>query len=111
MATPAPTKFRIDVSIHNLLMNSPSGLPVVPTPKGMILPEPIFPQYPELVKDPGPETIPDHRDWTRSQIWRKVRGGLFHICARALCRGISIPLLRICFSTINASRLLVLLGL
>jgi len=76
MATPAPTKFRIDVSIHNLLMNSPSGLPVVPTPKGMSLPEPIFPQYPELLKDPCPETIPDHRDWTRSQIWRKVRGWL-----------------------------------
>jgi len=76
MATPAPTKFRIDVSIHNLLMNSPSGLPVVPTPKGMTLPEPIFPQHSELVKDPGPETIPDHRDWTRSQIWRKVRGWL-----------------------------------
>jgi MoaA/NifB/PqqE/SkfB family radical SAM enzyme len=76
MATPVPAKFRIDVSIHNLLMNSPSGRPVVPTPKGMSLPEPIFPQYPELLKDPGPETIPDHRDWTRSQIWRKVRGWL-----------------------------------
>jgi hypothetical protein len=70
MATPAPAKFRIDVSIHNLLMNSPSGLPIVPTPKGMTLPEPIFPQYPKFLKDPGPETIPNHRDWTRSQIFR-----------------------------------------
>ncbi|HMC72801.1 MAG TPA: radical SAM protein [Terriglobales bacterium] len=76
MATSAPAKFRIDVSIHNLLMNSPTGAPAPPKPKGMTLPEPVFPQHPELLKDPGPDIIPDHRDWTRAQIWRKVRGWL-----------------------------------
>ena len=76
MATSAPPKFRIDVSIHNLLMNAPTGAPAIPQPKGMTLPEPVFPQHPELLNDPGPETIPEKRDWTRAQIMRKVRGWL-----------------------------------
>jgi len=77
VATSAPPKFRIDVSIHNLLMNAPSGGPAIPEPKGMTLPEPVFPQHPELLNDPGPDTIPEKRDWTRAQIMRKVRGWMF----------------------------------
>src|SRR5437763_330324 len=76
VATSTPPKFRIDVSIHNLLMNAPTGAPAIPQPKGMTLPEPVFPQHPELLNDPGPETIPEKRDWTRGQIMRKVRGWL-----------------------------------
>jgi len=75
MAT-AP-KFRIDVDIHNLLMHSAPELVKPPVPKGMTLPEPIFPQYPEKLSDPGPETIPESRDWKWPEVYRKMRGWLF----------------------------------
>jgi hypothetical protein len=70
MAT-AP-KFRIDVDIHNLLMNSRPGPVLVPKPKGATLPEPVFPQFPEKLADPGLETPPNKRDWTWPQVYRKI---------------------------------------
>jgi len=76
MASAAPTKFRIDVDIHNLLMNSASSGPRPAVVKAATLPEPVFPQYPELLSDPGPETPLEKRDWTYDQVWRKVRGWL-----------------------------------
>jgi MoaA/NifB/PqqE/SkfB family radical SAM enzyme len=75
MAT-AP-KFRIDVDIHNLLMNSAPGPVKVPDRKGKTLPQPVFPQYPHLLSDPGPEKPPLKRDWTWSQAYRSMRGWLF----------------------------------
>ena len=75
MAT-AP-KFRIDVDIHNLLMNSAPGPVNVPEKKGKTLPEPVFPQYPKLLSDPGPEKPPQKRDWTWPQAYRSMRGWLF----------------------------------
>jgi MoaA/NifB/PqqE/SkfB family radical SAM enzyme len=69
-------KFRIDVAIHDLLMNSAPQAPKPPEPKGMALPEAVFPQYPEKLKDPGPAVPPEHRDWTWPEIGRKVRGWL-----------------------------------
>jgi len=38
--------FRIDLDIHNLLMNSDPTTPRPPAPKGMTLPEPVFPHIP-----------------------------------------------------------------
>jgi MoaA/NifB/PqqE/SkfB family radical SAM enzyme len=76
MASPAPAKFRIDVDIHNLLMNSAASGPRPAGVRGVTLPEPVFPQYPELLKDPGPEVPPEKRDWTYPQVLRKVRGWL-----------------------------------
>jgi len=70
-------KFRIDVDVHNLLMYSSPGPVLAPVPKGMTLPEPIFPQYPEKLSDPGPATAPQKRDWTLPQVYRKMRGWLF----------------------------------
>ena len=75
MAT-AP-KFRIDVDIHSLLMDS-SREPVKPAAaKGLTLPEPVFPQCPEKLADLGPEIAPDKRDWSLSQVYRAMRGWLF----------------------------------
>lgn len=71
MAT-AP-KFRIDVDIHNLLMN-PSGPVKVPEKKGKTLPEPVFPRFPQLLPDPGPARLPAKRDWTWSQAYRTNAG-------------------------------------
>ncbi len=53
MAT-AATKFRIDVSIHNLLQGSNEQKPRPVEPKGLTLPTPVFPQYAHKLNDPGP---------------------------------------------------------
>jgi MoaA/NifB/PqqE/SkfB family radical SAM enzyme len=76
MATPAPAKFRIDVDIHNLLMNSGSTGPKPAEVMGTTLPVPVFPQYPELLNDPGPEVFPQKRDWSMNHVWRATRGWL-----------------------------------
>jgi len=83
MAT-AP-KFRIDVDIHNLLMSSKPGPVLAPAPKGATLPEPVFPQFPEKLADPGPERPLEKRDWTWPEVYRKMRGWLFpYIRSRVL---------------------------
>jgi hypothetical protein len=52
---------------------------------GMTLPEPVFPQYPEKLVNPGPEAPPDHRDWKWPEVYRKMRGSLFpYIRSRVL---------------------------
>ncbi len=70
-------KFRIDVDIHNLLSMYPTAGPTVPVSKGLKLPDPIFPQYPEKLLDPGPDIAPEKRDWTLPQTYRAMRGWLF----------------------------------
>jgi sulfatase maturation enzyme AslB (radical SAM superfamily) len=83
MAT-AP-KFRIDVDIHNLLMQPSQGAPSIPAPKGLTLPEPVFPHFPDKLADPGPATVPEKRDWTIPQVYRSMRGWLFpYIRSRVL---------------------------
>jgi hypothetical protein len=59
----APAKFRIDVAIHDLLMNNPQG-PAPAASMGLELPEPVFPLHPERSADPGPEEPPVKRNWT-----------------------------------------------
>src|SRR5215472_16161481 len=73
----AAPKFRIDVDIHNLLMSSKPGPVLVPKATGLTLPEPVFPQSPEKLNEPGPEVAPGKRDWTMSQVYRTMRGWLF----------------------------------
>jgi hypothetical protein len=70
-------KFRINANVHSLLMNSASDGPDVPVDKGMTLPEPIYPRFPEKLSDPGPETPPDRRDWTLPQAYHTMKGWLF----------------------------------
>jgi hypothetical protein len=78
-------KFRIDVNIHTRLMNSASERPRPPLDKGMSLPDPIYPRFPEKLSDPGPEAPPERREWTLSQAYRSMRGWLFpYICSRVL---------------------------
>ena len=78
-------KFRIDVNIHSLLMNSPSEGPGLPVNEGMTLPEPIYPRFPEKLSDPGPATPPEKRDWSISQAYRAMQGWLFpYIRSRVL---------------------------
>ena len=74
MATAA--KFRIDVAIHDLLMNSTQRSPAPAEARGLTLPEPIFPQFPERLTDPGPETPPEKRKWGAKDVYRYSRGWL-----------------------------------
>jgi sulfatase maturation enzyme AslB (radical SAM superfamily) len=75
MATAA--KFRIEVAIHDLLMNSTQHSPAPAEAKGLTLPEPIFPQFPERLNDPGPEAPPEKRKWGAKEVYRTSRGWLF----------------------------------
>src|SRR6266404_3111888 len=75
MATAA--KFRIDVAIHSLLVNSTQRPPAPAEARGLTLPEPIFPQFPERLNDPGPETPPQRRKWGGKDLYRATRGWLF----------------------------------
>src|SRR6266699_3584893 len=74
MATAA--KFRIDVAIHDLLMNSNQRLPAPAEARGLTLPDPVFPQFPGRLKDPGPETPPEKRKWGPKDVYRYSRGWL-----------------------------------
>jgi MoaA/NifB/PqqE/SkfB family radical SAM enzyme len=76
MTTSTQPTFRIDVKINDLLTHSAPQPPGPPPPKGAVLPEPVFPQRPELLADPGPEAPPVRREWSREEIMRKVRGWL-----------------------------------
>ncbi len=77
-------KFRIDVAIHDLLMNSNQRPPEPPEPKGLVLPEPVFPRFPEKLNDPGPES-PIQRKWGTKEVYRQVRGwGFPYIRSRVL---------------------------
>ena len=76
VSTTTPAKFRIDVALHDLLMSSSPGPAEPPEAKGLTLPEPVFPQHPELLKDPGPAVPPEKRRWSREHVYRKMRGWL-----------------------------------
>jgi hypothetical protein len=72
MATAA--KFRIDVAIHDLLMTSARR---PPTPAQAMGPEPVFPQYPQRLDDPGPDAAPEKRKWGAKDLYRATRRSLF----------------------------------
>jgi hypothetical protein len=74
MATAA--KFRIDVAIHDLLMNSGQSPPAPVEAMGLSLPESVFPQFPERLNDPCPETPPEKRKWSAKDAYRYSRGWL-----------------------------------
>jgi len=70
-------KFRIDVDIHNLLMDKQSDGPVPAARKNLTLATPPFPLHPELLCKPAPTVLPDRRRWTADKIYRAMRGWLF----------------------------------
>ena len=76
MSEVSTSSVRIDLAFHELLAHSPRSLHP-PVPKGATLPEPMFPQYPELLRDPGADVPREKRVWSKQQIHRKMRGWLF----------------------------------
>jgi len=85
--------FRIDVQIHEVLTGPPKRPGLLPRGEPQRLPEPVFPQHPELAGDLEP---PEHirpknpadpyvRRWTWPLIYRGMRGWLFpYIRSRVL---------------------------
>ena len=73
--TAAP-KFRIDVDINDILTSATQQPPLPAAPKGLSLPAPVFPQFPERLTDPGPEVVPEKRKWGLPYIYRASRGWL-----------------------------------
>jgi len=74
--TAAP-KFRIDVAINDLLTSTTQRPPAPAEEKGLTLPNPAFPQFPDRLNDPGPEVPPEKRKWGLHDIYRTSRGWLF----------------------------------
>jgi MoaA/NifB/PqqE/SkfB family radical SAM enzyme len=75
--------FRLDIPLHQLLYQQPEPkLPKGPDSpaRAQTLPEPVFPQHPELIRDPDEDhkahVPPGRRRWTAKQHVRTVRGWL-----------------------------------
>ena len=82
----ANPRFRVDVQLHDLLVkNQPKNL-LLPAPaEPQALPDPVYPQHPELQNIPDPTVFPDKREWTVPLVYRAMRGWLFpYIRSRTL---------------------------
>src|ERR1700758_2912028 len=80
-STSAPT-FRLDVQLHDLLMKPPDSRSLLPAPKDgkeQKLPEPVFPQYPELMSARDEDFFPGNgkRKYKAKHVYRAVRGWAF----------------------------------
>jgi MoaA/NifB/PqqE/SkfB family radical SAM enzyme len=70
-------RFRVDVQLHDLLMNR-TRASLLPKPdEPQTLPDPVYPQHPELLNIPDPEVLPEKRKWTAPLVYRAMRGWLF----------------------------------
>ena len=75
--------FRVDVQLHDVLMETPKRPGLVPIGEPLALPEPAFPQYPELAGDvePNPKSVPSNGNLYRTRVTpfmirRAMRGWL-----------------------------------
>jgi MoaA/NifB/PqqE/SkfB family radical SAM enzyme len=81
-----PPPFRVDVQLHDLLVSDKrkaASLPI-PSPQPQVLPEPVFPQHPELLDDSKfnyqdelQGALKGRRKWTRPMVLRAMNGWLF----------------------------------
>ncbi len=70
-------RFRVDVQLHDLLVKTHRKA-LLPRPEQpQTLPEPVYPQHPELADLPDIEEIPEKRSWNAPMIYRAMRGWLF----------------------------------
>src|ERR1700689_322901 len=84
LVSPVPSH-RLDVPIHSLLNQNALRPTVHRTPEGATLPEPVFPQHPELLHDLDEADIAAHqtvlrtgkREWGAAKILDNMRGWLF----------------------------------
>src|SRR5690348_14850197 len=88
--------FRLDVSVNDLLKHSASqraGLTPLAEPK--TLPEPVFPQYPELLgsENFAPHDFQKQRRFSPPQIYRHMRGWMFPWMKSRILRGYFQPII------------------
>ena len=103
-----PPAFRLDVPLHDLLKKPEQRRPVPPPPPTeelQKLPEPVFPQHPELLTDQvlpidahGSPTDPYKRHWTPSLIYRGLRGWMFPYFKSRLLPGDFHPIIAYLFT-------------
>jgi MoaA/NifB/PqqE/SkfB family radical SAM enzyme len=82
----APPSFRLDVQLHDLLTKAPAPGPLLLRAPGeplKTLPEPVFPQFPELMaQDDKYEEMhalarENKRPWSAALVYRAAKGWLF----------------------------------
>jgi MoaA/NifB/PqqE/SkfB family radical SAM enzyme len=88
----AAPDFRVDVPLHNLLMKSSARRMIARPVEPQTLPEPVFPQRPDLLADreldlddSKPHVPPAHRHWSAEYVYKTMRGWLFpYVWSRVL---------------------------
>jgi len=100
--------FRLDVQLHDLLRKPAPAVPLVPASKGsrlQVLPEPVFPQHPELLTDEEldidrqrSEANPYRRRGTAPLVFRAMRGWLFPYVQSRLLPGDFHPIIAYLFT-------------
>ncbi|MGQ9823095.1 MAG: radical SAM protein [Thermogutta sp.] len=99
--------FKLDVPVHELLKRpSPRAVPS-PQPSRpaapLTLPEPVFPQHPELLVDPPgfaeqPHVPPARRHWSVQHIFKAMRGWVFPYFRSRLLPGDFHPIIAYLFT-------------
>jgi MoaA/NifB/PqqE/SkfB family radical SAM enzyme len=98
--------FRLDVQLHELLKKPPSNRLLPPPAAGLQkLPEPVFPQHPELlteerlpIDDHGSPTDPYKRKWRAPAVYKAVRGWMFPYIKSRLLPGDFHPIIAYLFT-------------
>jgi len=102
---PTPPR-RVDHSLHQLLVN-PSVKPAPPaqTAEPRTLPDPVFPQHPELLEADDSQFIPERKNgdpyarrWTAPLIYRAMRGWLFPYVKSRILPGDFHPIIAYLFT-------------
>ena len=79
-STSSHPSFRVDVQLHELLVDKGKKQPksLLPVPGDPLeLPEAVYPCRPELQNLADPDAFPDKRKWTAPLVYRAMRGWLF----------------------------------
>jgi len=101
--TPSTTPpFRLDVSLHDLLMKPQEHSAVPPSPNGapQQLPTPVFPQHPKLFAAPDENYFPKSgkRTWRPEHIYRTMKGWMFPYFKSRLLPGEFHPIIAYLFN-------------
>jgi MoaA/NifB/PqqE/SkfB family radical SAM enzyme len=97
----SPTTHRLDVKLHELLMQPSGRRTPAPGTVPQNLPEPVFPQFPELLQDESdalPHRPPNRRFWTAPFVLRAMRGWLFPYIRSRVAPGDFHPIIAYLFT-------------
>ncbi|HUX68398.1 MAG TPA: radical SAM protein [Terriglobales bacterium] len=101
-ASPPPR--RLDVTLHQLLMGSRPAPPRYQPPADLALPDPVFPQHPELLasaaedRNSPPFPQPPPRHWKWFHVHRALRGWLYPYVRSRLYSGDFHPIIAYLFT-------------